>query len=308
MHGAHHTAGSCRLPPRDHRHRCARGGGGSGRPRARRPGAAPALDALGSGAPLPALLPAGHGDEAELGPRFAWVTIALPDPLWHAAAAARASRRLRRILLHEQLPHRVGTAVASAVLVHDLIAFLPSARAQARAARIERPRSGRRSGVPRDSSATRARPRRTSFGCFRALTGRRPVIGFAAGQRFHNPPRGRSARGDPPAHGVERRDIVLASGTLEPRKNLLRLMRAHARLPETLRRRHPLLIVGPARMGGGGGLARCAAGATTCGSPGSCRTRTWPRCTAACPCSATRRSTRASACPCSRPWRPARRS
>ena len=38
---------------------------------------------------------------------------------------------------------------------------------------------------------------------------------------------------------------MLAAGTLEPRKNLLRLIRAHAALPPELGRAHPLLIVGP---------------------------------------------------------------
>lgn len=37
---------------------------------------------------------------------------------------------------------------------------------------------------------------------------------------------------------------VLAVGTLEPRKNLPRLLEAYGRLPEALRRRHPLVLAG----------------------------------------------------------------
>jgi glycosyltransferase involved in cell wall biosynthesis len=46
-------------------------------------------------------------------------------------------------------------------------------------------------------------------------------------------------------YGVDIGAYVLGAGTLEPRKNLRRLIAAHASLPDDLRRRHPLLIVGP---------------------------------------------------------------
>jgi len=48
------------------------------------------------------------------------------------------------------------------------------------------------------------------------------------------------------AHGVEAREYFLCVGTLEPRKNLTLALRAHARLPESVRQRFPLLIVGMA--------------------------------------------------------------
>jgi alpha-1,3-rhamnosyl/mannosyltransferase len=48
------------------------------------------------------------------------------------------------------------------------------------------------------------------------------------------------------AHGVEAREYFLCVGTLEPRKNLSLALRAHARLPESVRQRFPLLIVGMA--------------------------------------------------------------
>jgi alpha-1,3-rhamnosyl/mannosyltransferase len=40
------------------------------------------------------------------------------------------------------------------------------------------------------------------------------------------------------------RDYLLYLGTLEPRKNVLNLMRAYCDLPAELRRRHPLVLVG----------------------------------------------------------------
>ncbi|MHC8316987.1 glycosyltransferase family 4 protein [Pseudomonas sp. LB3P31] len=47
-------------------------------------------------------------------------------------------------------------------------------------------------------------------------------------------------------HGVEAREYFLCVGTLEPRKNLSLALRAHARLPEAVRQRFPLLIAGMA--------------------------------------------------------------
>ena len=47
-------------------------------------------------------------------------------------------------------------------------------------------------------------------------------------------------------HGLTWGGFVLAVGTLEPRKNLLQLIRAYAALPATLARRYPLVIVGGA--------------------------------------------------------------
>ena len=44
--------------------------------------------------------------------------------------------------------------------------------------------------------------------------------------------------------GLEYGQYFLTVGTLEPRKNLLLTLNAYARLPEALRRRHPLVIVG----------------------------------------------------------------
>ncbi|WP_336356577.1 glycosyltransferase family 1 protein [Pseudomonas granadensis] len=48
------------------------------------------------------------------------------------------------------------------------------------------------------------------------------------------------------AHGVEARQYFLCVGTLEPRKNLSLALRAHALLPQALRERFPILIVGMA--------------------------------------------------------------
>jgi glycosyltransferase involved in cell wall biosynthesis len=45
-------------------------------------------------------------------------------------------------------------------------------------------------------------------------------------------------------YGLQESDYLLVVATIEPRKNLARLVRAYAGLPEALKTRHPLVIVG----------------------------------------------------------------
>ena len=67
---------------------------------------------------------------------------------------------------------------------------------------------------------------------------------LAAGDRFADPPDASQIRVAARQRGVEG-GFVLAAGTLEPRKNLVRLIEAHGRLPEGLAAAYPLLVVGP---------------------------------------------------------------
>jgi alpha-1,3-rhamnosyl/mannosyltransferase len=46
--------------------------------------------------------------------------------------------------------------------------------------------------------------------------------------------------------GLDAGDYLLSVGTLEPRKNLVRMLRAYAALPAVLRARFPLVVVGAA--------------------------------------------------------------
>lgn len=49
--------------------------------------------------------------------------------------------------------------------------------------------------------------------------------------------------------GVKHRKFILSVGALEPRKNLITLIRAYTNLPLRLKQRHPLLIAGPQGWG-----------------------------------------------------------
>jgi alpha-1,3-rhamnosyl/mannosyltransferase len=204
----------------------------------------PALDALGTEHRFELFCRRPWRD-VELGPRFAWKEIALPDPLWHAAAAARARGAMDAFFSTNSYLTAWMLSPPCVILVHDLIAFLPSARGQARATRIERatirPAIRRAARLVCNSRSTEA----DLIRLFPRSAGKTSVIGFAAGERFHDPPHGARLAAILDEHGAAEDGFVLASGTLEPRKNLPRLVRAHARLPESLRRSHPLLIAGP---------------------------------------------------------------
>jgi alpha-1,3-rhamnosyl/mannosyltransferase len=135
--------------------------------------------------------------------------------------------------------------VPCAVLVHDLIAFLPDARPQKGAARIERatirPAIRRARRLICNSRSTEADLVRL----FPRAAGRTAVVPFAADRSFHDPGVPERLTSVARRHGVEPGRYVMTTGTLEPRKNLARLIRAHATLPPEVRREHPLLIAGP---------------------------------------------------------------
>jgi glycosyltransferase involved in cell wall biosynthesis len=184
-------------------------------------------------------------DGLEPAPHMRWAPIALPDPAWHVAAALRASARCDVFFSTNSYLTAWMLRVPCAVLVHDLIAFLPDARPQKSAARIERatirPAIRRARRLICNSQSTEADLVRQ----FPRAAGRTAVVPFAADRRFHEPVAAGELAEVARRHGVEPGRFVMATGTLEPRKNLARLIRAHAALPSGLRRDHPLLITGP---------------------------------------------------------------
>jgi alpha-1,3-rhamnosyl/mannosyltransferase len=177
--------------------------------------------------------------------RFRWAPIELPDPLWHVGAAVRASRSCHVFLSTNSYLTAWMLRVPCVAVVYDLVPFLSGARAQRRAALIERAtirpavrRATRLVCVSRSTETDLIR-------LFPAAAGRTRVVPLAAAERFGRGADDSRLRELAARHGVEAGAYVLAAGTLEPRKNLRRLIRAHASLPAELRRRHPLLIVGP---------------------------------------------------------------
>lgn len=70
------------------------------------------------------------------------------------------------------------------------------------------------------------------------------VIPLGLDARFHSQ-EAAALQGVLRRYGLKSQEYIAAVGTLEPRKNLLRLLEAYAALPARLRRRFPLVLAGP---------------------------------------------------------------
>jgi glycosyltransferase involved in cell wall biosynthesis len=175
--------------------------------------------------------------------RFRWVTSGLRDPLWHVQAARRARRADVLLSTNSYLTAWLAR-VPTAIVVYDLVAFTPGARPQRRAALIER--ATLRPALRRCTAALciSAATEHDLLERFPAIAGRTSVMLLAADSRFGH------HRAPPELLAVRDRyrlpeAFVLSVGTLEPRKNLERLVAAHEALPDGLREAHPLVLVGP---------------------------------------------------------------
>jgi glycosyltransferase involved in cell wall biosynthesis len=178
----------------------------------------------------------GAGAGAELPrDRFAWSLRGLPDPAWHAAVALAASRSCAAFLSTNSYLTAWMTRIPTAVVVHDLVAFVDAENAQARAARIERATIGRAVRRAGAFLCVSEATRRDLVARFPAAADRTRVVPLAVDPRFATP--GEPARIDVP--------YVLGVGTLEPRKNLVRLIEAWASLSRAARGNHVLALVGP---------------------------------------------------------------
>lgn len=184
-------------------------------------------------------------EEAALSGRFRWNAIPLPDPAWHTAAAVRASRSCDVFLSTNSYLTAWMLRAPCAVLVYDLVAFLPEVRPQERAARIERatirPAIRRAKRLVCISHSTE----RDLLERFPRAAGKTTTIPLAASAEFGRRRAPSELEAVAARYGVSAGDFVLSTGSLEPRKNLARLIRAHGALPEELRRSYPLVLVGP---------------------------------------------------------------
>ncbi len=194
---------------------------------------------------------------AELGERFQWRLLESRDPWWHVRAARAANTECDVFLSSNSYLTSRFLRIPSVAIVYDLATFERSMRPKRRSLVIERLTLG--SAVKR-SAKLLAISQATAEALITRFPGaaRRTVVaplgvapgldGAAAGrsgeiaEQRENPdgavPGGAEATLPPPG-------FVLAVGTLEPRKNLPRLVEAYAALPTELQHAHPLVVVGP---------------------------------------------------------------
>jgi glycosyltransferase involved in cell wall biosynthesis len=167
-----------------------------------------------------------------------WHLIDAPDPLWHLRCARDASRICDVFLSSNSYLTVPLLHIPSVAIVYDLITFHRAMRPRLRSAVIERLTLGtavrRATRLICVSRATREDlvsrfPAASSKATVALLGASRPAARIDPEQRA-----------DLPSPG-----FVLAVGTLEPRKNLPRLVAAFERLPERLQDAHPLVVVGP---------------------------------------------------------------
>jgi alpha-1,3-rhamnosyl/mannosyltransferase len=181
----------------------------------------------------PTLGGAGAPDE-----RFRWHLIGARDPWWHMRTAASANRECDVFLSSNSYLTCWFCRVPCVPVVYDLTTFEPAMRPNRRSTVIERLTLG---PAVRRSAALLCISQATAD----ALTARFPA---AAGRTVVAPlgiaPTLSTTLPESEAAALPPAGFVLSVGTLEPRKNLPRLVAAYGRLDPELQRRHPLVVVG----------------------------------------------------------------
>ncbi len=175
---------------------------------------------------------------AQLDERFQWRTIAARDPWWHLQAARRANRECEVFLSTNSYLTPWFLRIPAVSIVYDLATFEPSMRPNRRSAVIERLTLGH---AVRRSAALLAISQATADALcerFPAARERTVVVHLGAAPVAVGELDAEQAA-ELPGPG-----FVLAVGTLEPRKNLPRLVQAFASLPQELQAAHPLVVVG----------------------------------------------------------------
>jgi alpha-1,3-rhamnosyl/mannosyltransferase len=182
--------------------------------------------------------------DLELDDRFVWRRVGRADPLWHVVVAHMASRECDAFLSTNSYLTTWATRCPSAVIVYDLVPFVRDARAQKRAALIERATID--VGVRRAAALVciSAATRRDLIARVPSAERRAVVVPLAADALFSAPEAREQAATVAAGYGIAH-PYVLAAGTLEPRKNLGRLIDAWEQLPTALRDAHELVLVGP---------------------------------------------------------------
>jgi glycosyltransferase involved in cell wall biosynthesis len=180
---------------------------------------------------------------AALDERFSWRLHRNRDPAWNVRVGLSAAHTCDVFLSTNSYLTAWFTRVPAVVVICDLVSYHAELLPQRRARWIERatlPLAIRRAAaLMAISQATAA----DLAGRFPSAAARITVTPLAASERFAAG--GAGAAAVRARHGLDRA-YVLGVGTLEPRKNLPRLIRAFAGLDPAVRSEHELVLVGPA--------------------------------------------------------------
>jgi|HubBroStandDraft_3_1064219.scaffolds.fasta_scaffold16358_3 glycosyltransferase involved in cell wall biosynthesis len=174
----------------------------------------------------------------ELDERFRWRLIGARDPWWHVLSARAANRECDVFLSSNSYLTIWLLRIPAVPIVYDLAAFAPSMRPNRRSTLIERATLGlavRRSSAVLAISQATAEHLAERFPAARNKTVVAPLGVASTLDDGLTPAEGARL----PAPG-----FVLAVGTLEPRKNLPRLVAAYGSLDDAVQARHRLVVVG----------------------------------------------------------------
>jgi glycosyltransferase involved in cell wall biosynthesis len=177
-------------------------------------------------------------EEVELDERFTWRTIAAADPWWHILTARAANRECDVFLSTNSYLTVWFLRVPAVPIVYDLVPFEPAMRPNRRSTLIERATLGlavRRSAAILAISKATADALAERFPRARDKTVIAPLAVAPTLSRQLEPAEA-AVMPDP--------GFVLAVGTLEPRKNLARLVAAYSLLDDATQTSHPLVVVG----------------------------------------------------------------
>jgi glycosyltransferase involved in cell wall biosynthesis len=180
--------------------------------------------------------------EVELDDRFRWRLIGARDPIWHRRAA-RAAADSDAFLSTNSYLTTWFLRVPGVVVVHDLIPFIPGVSARRSSNVIEHltlARGTRRAArIVCDSEATR----RDLLERYPSLADKTTTVTLGVDEHFRRRRTLDEIAAARNRHGLDR-PFVLAVGTLEPRKNLARVLEAFATLPAAVRNDRRLAVVG----------------------------------------------------------------
>jgi alpha-1,3-rhamnosyl/mannosyltransferase len=176
--------------------------------------------------------------DPSLDERFEWRLIGSRDPWWHMRAARAAGRECDVYLASNSYISVLFTRIPTVPIVYDLTTFEPSMRPNRRSTVIERLTLG---PAVRRAAALVAISQATAD----ALAARFPAARDRTTVALLGPaPHSGAELGEAQEAGLPAPGFVLAVGTLEPRKNLPRLVGAYRALGDELQARHRLVVVG----------------------------------------------------------------
>jgi glycosyltransferase involved in cell wall biosynthesis len=175
--------------------------------------------------------------DGALDERFCWRGTDGRDPAWHLRVARAANRECDVFLSSNSYLTPWFLRIPAVPIVYDLIAFDRAMLPNRRSAIVERITLAR---AVRRSAAFIAISQATA----EALASRFPSAGARTVVALLGAPRAPGAISADEAARLPQPGFVLAVGTLEPRKNLPRLVEAYGALDAELQTRHPLVVVG----------------------------------------------------------------